>query len=215
MEKVILNEQLIHSKLYVLLSNIGTKETLLEKARQVLNGGADIIQLREKSLPDKQFASIAEDLLNLTFNAKAILIINDRVHIASQIDADGVHLGQEDMEIEAARSILGEDKIIGISTHNFKQALDAKNSCADYIAIGPVFPTQTKASYEPVIGTEITQEVARNLEIPTFAIGGITISNINQVMMAGISRVAISSAIVDSENVANSAKEFKRILIRG
>lgn len=213
MTKVNLNEKLIHSKLYVLLSNIGTKPILLEKARQVLDGGADIIQLREKLLPDKEFFSIAEDLLNLTFNAGAILIINDRVHIAKQIDADGVHLGQEDIKIEVARSILGEDKIIGISTHNFKQALEARNSCADYIAIGPVFTTQTK-DYEPDIGTEITHEVAKNLEIPTFAIGGINLSNIDQVIMTGISKVAISSAIVDSKDVANSTRKFKNKLIR-
>lgn len=203
-----LNEKLLRSKLYVLLSNISSKHSILETARLVLDGGADIIQLREKLLPDKDFISIAKDLLNLTSRNETTLIINDRVQLAKQIDAEGVHIGQTDMKIDEARSIVGNRKIIGVSTHDLKQAIEAEKNGADYIAIGPIFPTGTK-DYEPAIGATIANEVSKNIKIPVFAIGGINLSNINQVLKTGISKIAISSAIVNSKDVTNITRKFK------
>ncbi|MGR3318648.1 MAG: thiamine phosphate synthase [Candidatus Anammoxibacter sp.] len=209
-----LNEKLAQSRLYVLLSNITSKHTILETAKCVLDGGADVIQLREKLLSDKDFIAVAEDLLNLTARTGAILIINDRVQIAGQIGADGVHIGQDDMEIDEARAILGEKKIIGVSTHNLEQALKAERSGADYIAIGPAFPTKTK-DYEPVIGLKAAKAVAGNVKIPIFAIGGVNMSNIDKVLDTGIFRVAISSAIINSGDITNITKEFKDKLLNG
>lgn len=206
-----LYEKLSHARLYVLLSNISSKHSVLETARFVLDGGADIIQLREKLLPDKDFISIAEDLLRLTSKTEAALIINDRVHIAKLVNAAGAHIGQNDMKIDKARYILGAKKIIGVSTHSLKQAIEAEKDGADYIAIGPIFPTGTK-DYEPVIGAEIASEVLINVKIPIFAIGGINLSNIGQVLKTGISKISVSSAIINSKDAAVSTKKFRDIL---
>ena len=206
--------RLSQSRLYVLLSNITVKNSILETARLVIDGGADIIQLREKLLPDKDFVAIAEELLNLTARTEAILIINDRVQIAGQIGADGVHIGQDDMGIDEARAIFGENKIIGVSTHNLEQALKAETSGADYIAIGPAFPTKTK-DYEPAIGLKEAKAVAGSVKAPIFAIGGINMSNIDKVLETGIFRVAVSSAIADSGDVREATRVFRGKLVSG
>ncbi|MGR3219927.1 MAG: thiamine phosphate synthase, partial [Candidatus Anammoxibacter sp.] len=122
--------------------------------------------------------------------------------------------GQDDMEIDEARAILGEKKIIGVSTHNLEQALKAERSGADYIAIGPAFATKTK-DYEPVIGLKEANTVAGNVKIPIFAIGGVNMSNIDKVLDTGIFRVAISSAIINSGDITNITKEFKDKLLNG
>lgn len=206
-------KRLSRSKLYVLLSNINEKRTILNIALEVLDGGADIIQLREKQLSDNELMSIAGDLQELTSKAKKLLIINDRVQIAKNIGADGVHLGQDDMNINDARKILGDKIIVGISTHNVKQALDAQNAGADYIAVGPIFPTKTK-DYEPVAGIKFAQDVVKNINLPIFAIGGINQLNITRVLETGIFKVAISSAIIESPDITRATKEFKLMLQR-
>jgi len=214
-----LKEKLLNAKLYLLLSNISDKKLILEKAKLALDGGADIIQLREKSISDKDYILIARDLQTLASETNAIFIVNDRVNIARDINADGIHIGQDDMEPDKVKEIIGPEKIIGVSTHNIDQALAALKSQADYIGIGPVFPTKTK-SYEPVAGLGFVNRVVKTFMLnndtlnktPVFAIGGITLSNIDQVLQTGISRVAVSSAIIDSDDIAGTTKEFKSIL---
>ncbi len=211
-----------NARLYALLSNISSRASIIENAELLIKGGADIIQLREKSMPDDEFADIADELVKITANTETIFIINDRVEIAKKTDADGVHIGQDDMDIAKAREILGKDKIIGVSTHNQAQAIEAKKAMPDYIAIGPAFPTATK-SYEPVAGVEIVRQTASAMfnnkekdanitNVPIFAIGGITLSNINKIFKAGVLRVAISAAIIDSNDVAETTRKFKTIL---
>jgi len=199
------------AKLYVLINNIGTNKEVLKFARSFLEGGVDILQLREKKLSDKDFISVSEDLQRLVADSNAILIINDRVEIARDIGADGVHIGQDDMSINKAREILGEESLIGVSTHNINQAVDAECCGADYIAVGPAYHTATK-DYEPVAGLDVVSEVVNKIKIPVFAIGGIKLTNLEELKSIGVNRIAVSAAIAKSENIVKATKEFKERL---
>ena len=139
------------------------------------------------------------------------MIINDRVKVAREVNADGVHLGQHDMSITETREIIGNEKIIGVSTHNIIQARQAQEDGADYIAIGPVYPTTTK-DYEASIGLEVIQEISGEISIPFLAIGAITLENLDEVLNAGASRVAVCSAIISSQDILSTTKEFKNKL---
>ena len=141
-------------RLYILISSSIATKSAKETARLVIDGGADAIQLREKTISDREFISLAGEVRDITTKRGPLLIINDRVHVAREINADGVHLGQQDMSVLEARDIIGNEKIIGVSTHNIMQARQAQKDGADYIAIGPIYPTKTKG-YEPSIGIEI------------------------------------------------------------
>ena len=199
------------TRLYVLISsNIATK-SVTETVRLVIDGGADAIQLREKTIPDYEFTSLASEVRNITTKSGALLIINDRVHVAREINADGVHLGQHDMSALEARNIIGNEKIIGISTHSIIQARQAQKDGADYIAIGPIYPTRTK-DYEPSIGIEVLQKISEAIDIPFIAIGAITLENLDEVLNAGASRVAVCSAIIGSKDIYSSTKRYKEKL---
>jgi thiamine-phosphate pyrophosphorylase len=198
-------------RLYVLISsNIATR-SVRETARLVIDGGADAVQLREKTISDDEFISLAGEINDITTTSRTFLIINDRVNVARELNADGVHLGQNDMSVSEARKILGNEKIIGVSTHNIIQARQAQKDGADYIAIGPVYPTTTK-DYEPSIGLEVIQEISREISIPFLAIGAITLDNLDDVLNAGASRVAVCSAIISSKDILSTTKEFKNKL---
>ncbi len=198
-------------RLYVLISsNIATK-SVKETARLVIDGGADAIQLREKIISDSEFISLAREVRDITTRSGTLLIINDRVHVARKINADGVHLGQQDMSVLEARDIIGDEKAIGVSTHSIIQAKQAQKDGADYIAIGPVYPTRTK-DYEPSIGVEALQEISGVVNIPFIAIGAITLENLDEVLKAGASRVAVCSAIICSKDIYSSTKQYKEKL---
>ncbi|MGR3301576.1 MAG: thiamine phosphate synthase [Candidatus Scalindua sp.] len=204
-------DSLHRMRLYVLISsNIATR-SVNETARLVIDGGVDAIQLREKAISDDEFISLAGEIRDVTTKRGTLLIINDRVNVAREVNADGVHLGQHDMSITEARGIIGNEKIIGVSTHNIIQARQAQKDGADYIAIGPVYPTTTK-DYEPSIGLEVIQEISREISIPFLAIGAITLDNLDEVQKAGASRVAVCSAIIGSQDILSTTKEFKNKL---
>ncbi len=198
-------------KLYVLIKGRIAARSVNETARLVIDGGADVIQLREKTISDDEFISLAGEIRDITTERGTLLIINDRVRVAREVNADGVHLGQHDMSITEAREIIGNEKIIGVSTHNITQARQAQEDGADYIAIGPVYPTTTK-DYEPSIGPEVIQEISREISIPFLAIGAITLENLDEVLKAGASRVAVCSAIISSKDILSSTKIFKEKL---
>ncbi len=200
-------------KLYVLISGKIAARSVNETARLVIDGGADVIQLREKTISDDEFISLAGEIRDITTKSGTLLIINDRVKVAREVNADGVHLGQHDMSITEAREIIGNDKIIGVSTHNIIQARQAQEDGADYIAIGPVYPTTTK-DYESSIGLEVIQGVSREMNIPFLAIGAITLENLDEVLKAGASRVAVCSAIIGSDDILSSTRKFKEKLNR-
>lgn len=199
-------------KLYVIISSYLVKKPSLEVLQDVIKGGADAIQLREKTMSDSEFLIIAREFRRVTAQSKTTFIVNDRAEVAKKADADGVHIGQSDIELETARKILGYDKIIGVSTHNISQARRAQQAGADYIGVGPVFPSTTK-DYEPAVDLDYVKQVKKEITIPFVAIGGINLHNIHAVLRAGGSRVAICSAIIGSENILEVTRSFKNALM--
>lgn len=166
-----------------------------EIVRMMLAGGAAFIQLRDKEASAKELLDAARKCLPLTRAAGAKLIINDRVDVALTADADGVHLGQDDLSVEEAREILGEEKIIGVSTHSLDQFRAALETSANYVAVGPVFPTKTKEDPAPVVGLELVTEAKKLADRPLVAIGGITVERTPEVIAAGADSVAVISAL--------------------
>ncbi|MBX3292992.1 MAG: thiamine phosphate synthase [Acidobacteria bacterium] len=167
-----------------------------ELIRQLARGGASLIQVREKGLPSGEFLAMARDAVAAGRESDVKIIINDRVDIAMMSGAAGVHLGQNDLPPEAAREILGDAAIIGYSTHSVEQAAAAAKMPIDYIAIGPIYPTDTKEDTEPVIGIEGIAAVRAAIgSIPLVAIGGISNSRISGVLAAGADSVAMISAL--------------------
>ena len=184
---------------------------LVHVVEQAIAGGADVIQLRDKTASDEELLKIASTLLSVTRPSRIPLIINDRVHVAKKSGADGVHLGQEDGSLKAAREILGEGAIIGRSTHSREQALEAVREGFDYIGVGPVFPTPTKPDYAPV-GLELVQFAAKSISIPFVAIGGIDTSNAAKVVEAGAKTIAVVRAVMRAEDPKKAAEELKASL---
>jgi thiamine-phosphate pyrophosphorylase len=186
-----------------------------EVARELIAGGVDIIQVRAKDQTHAEVVEIGLAVLGAAFAHDVPVIINDDIDAAFEISADGVHLGQEDwarIPREKRVERLANMRIVGISTHSLEQALAAERDGANYIGVGPVFPTATKPGAKPV-GVELVGEVARRVSIPFFAIGGITLDNIDKVLEAGATRVAVVSAILKSPNVRNVTAEFKKRLL--
>ncbi len=206
-----LDQKLQEARLCVILTGALSAMPLEEAAQAAIAGGADMIQLREKELPDREFETLAARLKNITHEHSALFIVNDRVDIARIVDADGVHLGQEDLSVASARLLLGPEKLVGVSTHSLGQAQQALPEGADYLGIGPAFPTATKPA-EPVIGIEMIGKVVAQIEKPIFAIGGITAENLSELLDVGIKRVAVSSAIISQENIEVAARAIKEKL---
>ena len=190
-------------------------------AEELIAAGATLIQLRDKSQPDqpKRFLSCARELRRVTWGAgttpRATLVINDRVDICLAADADGVHLGQDDLSPESARRIFnqvkdGKARVIGFSTHNLAQVIEADSLPIDYIAIGPVFATGSKANPDPVVGLDGVRQARQATRKPLVAIGGITRLNCSQVKAAGADAVAVISDLLESP--AKAVADFLRVL---
>jgi thiamine-phosphate pyrophosphorylase len=170
-----------------------------EQVRRLASGGATFVQLREKQRNTAEFYSSAKAALAVARECGIKLIINDRVDIALTIGADGVHLGQDDLSPVEARKLLGSEKIIGCSTHNLAQAHEALSLPIDYLAIGPVFSTSTKADPDPIVGLEVVRKVRKVTgSLPIVAIGGINETNAAMVLAAGADSVAVISALLSN-----------------
>jgi thiamine-phosphate pyrophosphorylase len=183
-----------------------------EQVRRMIEGGATFIQLRDKDVAPREFHKAAAEVIEIARPRGVRIIINDRVDIALVLKADGVHLGQEDMPPEAARSILGDRAIIGFSTHSLEQVRAALKLPIDYVAFGPIFPTRTKTNADGVVGLEGLRQVrhiAGNL--PLVAIGGITGENVRSVIDAGANLAAVIGAIVSDPDGITS--RMKRLLL--
>jgi thiamine-phosphate pyrophosphorylase len=183
-----------------------------EMTEIVLNAGIRFIQYRDKTSTRRRIYEEALKLRELTNRYRATLIINDHADIALAVDADGVHLGQDDLPLEEARRIMGK-RIVGISTHDLLQAGEAEAGGADYIGFGPVFPTKTKDAGAPR-GVEVLRVIRDHLRIPVIAIGGINMDNIKAVFDAGADAVAMATAIC-SGNAAENVKGFADLLKAG
>jgi thiamine-phosphate diphosphorylase len=194
--------------LYAILDPEQTKGRATETViRELLEGGIKLLQLRAKVMPAADFLQLARVTRRLTRSYDCRLIINDRVDIALAYEADGVHLGQEDLPLRAARKLVG-DRIIGISTHDVVQAKEAEERGADYIGFGPMFGTTTKATGYSARGLEMLRRVREAVRIPIVAIGGITEANIAEVWQAGADSAAIISDILGAEDIATKAKRI-------
>jgi thiamine-phosphate pyrophosphorylase len=178
--------------------------------RELLSGGARTLQLRAKTLSPRDFLDLARETRTLTQPHGCRLIINDRVDIALACGADGVHLGQEDMPLHAARKLMG-DKIIGISTHDVAQAKEAEHGGADYIGFGPMFGTTTKNTGYAARGLDMLRHVRAAVRIPIVAIGGITENNVAQVWQAGADSAAIISDLLGADDIAGKITRILRL----
>lgn len=205
--------RLADKNLYLVTSsdNFDNDDDFLNAVASALDGGVRLIQLREKSHDAQRIVRLGKKIRELTSLYDALFILNDRVDIAQIIDADGVHLGQDDIDIKDARIMLGDKMIIGLSTHCPEDAQKAVAAGADYIGVGPIFTTPTKPGRKAVT-TEYAKWVAQNIDIPWFAIGGIDLTNISEVLDAGASRVAVVRAIINAQNPSDVAKDFLGIL---
>jgi thiamine-phosphate pyrophosphorylase len=182
---------------------------VVEVARAAIEGGATVLQLREKDFTARQLIDAGYQLRRLTREKGVTFIVNDRVDVALAVGADGVHLGQDDLPIGMARRILGPGKIIGISTHSVEQALEAQRQGADYIGVGPVYETRTKDDVQAPVGVDLVRQVASVVSIPKVAIGGIKAHNVEEVIAAGADGVAVITAVVAAEDVSGAARELR------
>ncbi|MBJ6360341.1 thiamine phosphate synthase [Paenibacillus sp. GCM10012307] len=187
---------------------------LIDVMEQAILGGVDIIQLRDKTGSRDEVLAKAQALRALTRKHNVAFIVNDYIDIAMESDADGVHLGQGDLSLAEARKIVG-DKMIGISTHAIEEALLAEAQGADYIGVGPVFPTKTKVDVVDPVTVNYVRQVSEQIRIPFVAIGGIKLHNVDEVIAAGATRICAVSEIVGSSNVKETCEAFLRKLERG
>lgn len=182
--------------------------TLYEQVEEALKGGVTFVQLREKNLDDTAFLQEAKEIKELCARFHVPFVINDNVDIAAEIDADGVHVGQSDMEAGDVRKKLGPDKIIGVSAQTVEQALRAQAHGADYLGVGAVFPTGSKADAVEV-SRDTVREICRAVDIPVIAIGGITKENVIELKGTGICGIAVISAIFAQQDIEEAARTLK------
>ncbi len=185
--------------------------TLYEVVKESLDGGVTFLQLREKDLDEENFLKEAIELKELCKEYKVPFVINDNVDIAIKMDADGVHVGQSDMEAGDVRAKLGPDKIIGVSAQTVEQAILAEQRGADYLGVGAVFPTGSKDDADDV-SHETLKAICEAVSIPVVAIGGITLENTPQLKGSGICGVAVISAIYAKEDIRKASEDLKKVV---
>jgi thiamine-phosphate pyrophosphorylase len=196
--------------LYLITDRSISGLTHIQVVQKAISAGIKTIQLREKEMSKKAIFDEAVLVRQLTLKHKVTFIVNDFIDIAMAVNADGVHLGQEDMPAKEARKIMGRNRIIGISTHNLKQAVEAQESGADYIGFGPMFHTGTKDAGHPK-GTKKLRAIKKYVKVPVVAIGGITLENVNEVLKAGADAVAVVSGILSGNIRKNAGKFFDSV----
>ncbi len=208
--------RLCETSLCVLINAQTSPEKFKQLIEQLLDAGVGMIQLRENNLKDNELLNRARTLVAQTTKRRdssrpPLTIINNRPDIAAAAHADGVHLGQDDLTVKAARALLGPRKLIGISTHSIEQAHRAVLDGANYLGAGPTFPSSTK-SFDTFPGLDYLRQVATEISLPTFAIGGIQAENLPQVLETGFTRVAVSGAVANTSDPGETASELLKIL---
>lgn len=203
----------IEFKLYLITDRKQIPAGKIEDAvEEALKGGVSAVQLREKDLSIRELLNLAYRMRDLTLKHDAQLFINDRIDIAIAVGADGVHLGGTSMPAYAARKAGGSKLLIGVSTHSMKEAESAEQDGADFITLGPVFETHSKMQYGSPIGTELLQTVSKTAKIPVYALGGITLSRVSEVIQSGAHGIALISAILATDKIRRNTEEFMRLL---
>jgi thiamine-phosphate pyrophosphorylase len=181
-------------------------------AQRAVLGGADIIQLRDKTLSGRELDVVGREIAGITRKAGAVFIVNDRLDVAIACGADGVHLGQDDMRISTARQLAPPGFILGVSVGTVEEAAAAERDGADYIALSPVFSTASKENAGPGYGLDRLREIRRAVSLPIIAIGGISRQNVDDVIAAGADGVAVISAVVASPDITAAARELKGLV---
>jgi thiamine-phosphate pyrophosphorylase len=204
-------KRLADARLYLLVTGSLCTAAVDWTVQEALAGGVQVVQLREKSLADRDLLERARLVRRLTRAAGALFVVNDRPDIARLAEADGVHLGQEDMPVREARRVLGPDALIGVSTHDLEQVRAAVRDSASYIGVGPTFPSETKAFTE-FPGLEFARRAVAETSLPAFVIGGVHQGNIEQVAAAGLKRVAVSQAVCRADDPCQAAAALRRVL---
>ncbi len=206
-------ERLATATLYVLLTRALCVASLDWTIREAARGGADVFQLREKTLPDRELLEVARDVRRWTREAGVLFVVNDRPDIARLVEADGVHLGQDDMSVKDVRRIAGLEMLVGVSTHSVEQLRRAILDGADYVGVGPTFPSKTKA-FDHFPGLDFIRAASAETSLPAFALGGIEPANVGEVVTAGARRIAVSSAICAATEPVETARLLKAALSR-
>jgi thiamine-phosphate pyrophosphorylase len=197
----------------VTCAGLSAGRTNLEVVEAVISGGARIVQYREKNLSDGERFSQALAMRKLTARTGALLIINDRIDVALAAGADGVHLGQGDLPVAAARQ-LAPELLIGASTHSLDDAITAQEAGADYVNIGPIFPTTTKEGLQDFLGPEAVAEIGPRLNVPFTVMGGITAGNMKEVLVRGARRIAVVTAVTEAADIAAAVRSLREIILK-
>lgn len=202
--------------LYAVTDLKGEDESILKKIDQAYRGGVDIVQLRSKVLSDAALVRLGRKIRKIADKRRKLFFVNDRPDIALATGADGLHIGQDDLPVSFLRHLEKKSKVkwwIGKSTHSFGQARQTQNEAVDYIGVGPVFGTPTKPDYPPV-GTSLIKKVKKIIRKPFVVIGGIDHSNVNQVLEAGATRIAVVRALFAANDTYKAAKQFSEEIKR-
>jgi thiamine-phosphate pyrophosphorylase len=205
-------DRLQQVRLCVLVGACSSIDEFERLVAALVEAGVGMIQLRDKQLDDRDLIGRARQLRAITRGTRSLAIVNDRADIAAATDADGVHIGQEDLSVKDTRAIVGTRKLIGVSTHNINQARAAVLDGANYLGAGPTFPSCTK-SFDGFAGISYLREVAAEIRLPIFAIGGINIDNLVEVLATGIQRVAVGAAVTDAPNPHSAAQALASMLM--
>ena len=199
--------------LYVITDEtIGGGRSHAAIARRAVTGGADVIQLRDKTLSCRGLAAVGREIRAITRKSGALFIVNDRLDVAISCGADGVHLGQDDISAGTARQLAPPGFIIGVSVGTVEEAKQAQEEGADYLALSPTFATASKDDAGPGLGPGRLREVSRAVSIPVVAIGGITRGNVREVIAAGAAGIAVISAVVASRDITAAARELRELV---
>jgi thiamine-phosphate pyrophosphorylase len=203
--------KLADARLYVLLSAAACRASLGWTIAEAAAGGADVIQLREKTLSDRELLARARDVRRWTRKAGVLFIVNDRPDIARLAEADGIHLGQDDLPVRDARRVLGPNALIGVSTHTIDQVRQAVRDAASYIGVGPTFASTTK-DFGELAGLDFVRAATAETSLPAFVLGGVTVQNVGEVVSAGGRRVAVSAAVAQAADPRAAASALLRAL---
>ena len=188
------------------------EEGVVRAAGALAKAGVGVLQLRAKSLPDRRLVPLAHRVLRAAHDGGALLLVNDRPDVARLVGADGVHVGQDDLAAEDARAVVGDEKLLGVSTHDLEQLRAAAQQPVDYIALGPVYETDSKAKPDPVVGPQMFEKARPLTSHPLVAIGGITRANAREVVRCGADGVAVIADLFRGADPAAVAREFDAVL---
>ena len=210
-----LRERIAAARVYLIASERLCRGPIVEVVSAAVAAGCDAVQLREKDRPDGALLELARRLREVTARRGALFFVNDRPDIAALAGADGVHCGQDDLPAEQARRLLPSGALVGISTHSTAQALAAQTAGADYLGVGPVFATRTKERLDPLLGADGLAAILEQVHVPAFAVGGIGPETLPGLRAIGVERVALSSALLASDDVSATVRSVRALLAAG